>query len=165
MINILVTSADCANSALATSLTVVKKFLTILQIVGPILLILSLTISFLRNNINPDDKKSIKRIINSIIAMIIMFFIPVLINSIMLTLGQNFTVSECWNSIDGTSNDRNPSYQDPYENRDRVNIYDDTKEYDKSNEKEENNNTENTTNDDSSNDSDKGKTVVDEPKL
>ena len=177
MINILVTSTDCANPALATSLTVVKRFLAIIQIVGPILLILSLGISFFRNTLNPDDKNSIKRIVNSIIAIILLFLIPMFINAIMGVLGENFTVSECWNSIENISNDRNPSYQNPYENKDKVNIYDDTKKYDKSNKAtddnnstEDTNNNNDTNNNENNNDSNnnsptKGKTIVEEPKL
>lgn len=117
MINILITSADCSNPALGTFLLVAKRILQVIQIAGPIVLIVSLIVSFMKGAINPEDKKTIKKIFNSIIAMIVLFVIPILINVVMGALGENFTVSECWNSIDREEVDTNSNYKNPYDNK------------------------------------------------
>lgn len=129
MINLLISANDCANSALENILTVVRRILLIIQIVGPIILIISLLINITKVVTNPDEKKNTKKIINSIIAIIVMFMTPVLINAVMYALGESFTISECWNNIstNNENNDNNtddsPKYIDPYNDDNRTKIY------------------------------------------
>lgn len=142
MINILISNADCANPALGTFLLIAKRILQIIQIVGPIVLIVSLVINFTKGTVNPEDKKINKKVINSVIAIFVLFFIPILINMLMGALGENFTVSECWNNIDknsGTSDEA--EYKEPYDKNKKKNskIIDDNQEYEKGDPEEENN--------------------------
>ena len=65
--NILITATDCANTALSTSLLIIKRILLIVQIVGPILLILSLVVNFTKGTFKPDDKKLMKKILRTIL--------------------------------------------------------------------------------------------------
>ena len=97
MIQIL--EVSCSSPALAVTLRALRKILTVIQIVGPILLIVSLTFQITKFMANPDDKKLSKGIFNSILATILLFFIPLFINLVMGWMGQTFTVSACWNSI------------------------------------------------------------------
>ena len=131
--NILITATDCANPALSTSLLIIKRILLIVQIVGPILLILSLAVNFTKGTFKPDDKKLMKKILNSILAILFVFFMPILINTVMVTLGENFTISSCWNSIDSEKSNEDPEYQDPYDydEEDKNKLIDD-KEYESS---------------------------------
>ena len=131
--NILITANDCANPALSTSLLIIKRILVIVQIVGPILLILSLVLNFTKGTFKPDDKKLLKKILNSFLAMLFVFFMPILIDTVMVALGENFTISSCWNSIDNEKKNEDPEYQDPYDydEDDKSKLIDD-KEYEKS---------------------------------
>ena len=117
--NILITVNDCASPALASILTAIKRILEILQIVGPILLILMLAIGFTKGVFNPEDKKFKKRIINSLLAIFFLFLMPMFVNAIMGVLGENFTVSECWNSIDNSNSGEEPSYREPDNTKDK----------------------------------------------
>jgi len=91
--------ATCSSPALAVTLRALKKIMGVIQIIGPILLIVSLSIQITQLLANPDDKKLPKKIFNSILAIILLFFIPVFINIIMKWMGSTFTVSACWDSV------------------------------------------------------------------
>ena len=97
MIQIL--EASCSSPALAVTLRALKKILTVIQIIGPILLIVALTMQITQLMANPDDKKLPKKIFNSILATLFLFFIPLLIDLVMRLMGQSFTISACWSSI------------------------------------------------------------------
>ena len=62
---------------------------------------------------NPDDKKALPKLKNAFIAAAVVFLIPTIVNAAMYMLGNNFTLSDCWNSKSGTSSGSS-SYQDPY---------------------------------------------------
>ncbi len=96
MIQLLV---ECNSPALAVSLRAVKKIMTVVQIVGPILLIAAIAFQVTQLMANPDDKKIPKKIFNSILATLFLFFIPLFINLVLRWMGANFTFSACWNSI------------------------------------------------------------------
>ena len=100
MITILEISEACSSPALLSFLSFTKKFLNIVQIVGPILLIVSLTFQFAKLTANPMDKEGLKKIKNSLLATFLLFFIPFFINLSMSMFGESFTFSSCWNSID-----------------------------------------------------------------
>lgn len=99
MIEVLEIINECSSPALSTILTASKRVITIIQIIGPLLLLIALTINFIKLINNPEDKKLKKNLINSLIAAILLFFIPVLINVTMKMLDNTFTISTCWNSI------------------------------------------------------------------
>ena len=111
--NILITVKDCADPALGPIIIIIKRALTIIQIVGPIILILALTINLTKGVFNPEDKKSMKKLFNSILATLILFFLPIFINIFMGVLGENFTVSSCWNNV--SVSNKEPEYI-PYDN-------------------------------------------------
>ena len=73
MINLLV---DCSSPTLWSILNVTKKAFTLIQIIAPILLIISLIMNITKLVSNPEDKKAGKKIKNAILATIIIFFIP-----------------------------------------------------------------------------------------
>ena len=88
----------CSSSILKITLGALKKILTVVQIIAPIILIVALISHFTKLMANPDDKKTKKKIMNSIIATAIIFFIPLLVNFVMGLMGENFNVSSCWNN-------------------------------------------------------------------
>lgn len=71
---------SCPGRELSVFLKVAKNFLTLVQIVAPILLIISLIFSFTQLAANPETKDGWKKIRNKIIATVIVFFIPLLVN-------------------------------------------------------------------------------------
>ncbi len=84
-------------------LMVLKRSLTIIQIIGPILAIVSLMITLFKMVSNADIsemEKNKKRIKNSLIALVTIFFIPLFINIVMYLVGNNTVLTECWNDLD-----------------------------------------------------------------
>lgn len=101
----------CSDITLMRFLAIIKRGLIILYIVGPILAIISITISFVKLMGNPDDKKAPKSIKNSIIALIVVFLVPFLISFTLDSLGDNFEFTACWNQIaDDTVSDSGGGY-------------------------------------------------------
>lgn len=110
-------SAICSDYALASVLGIIKRIITILQIVVPIFLIIGGSITFSKALINPDDgPKAKKNFLNAIASAVIVFLMPFLINSIMAIIsaygdvgitdnnGNNtaFNISSCWSNANVT---------------------------------------------------------------
>lgn len=90
----------CNDSSLASILAVVKNILSLLQLFGPILAIISLIYHFVLLMKNPDDKKGLSKIKNSIIALLLLFFVPVIVNAFLLLLDDRYEISRCWNDAE-----------------------------------------------------------------
>ncbi len=111
--------STCGNPALANLFNIMQKFITILQIIAPILAIVSLGVNLVKSVANPDDKKGFGRYKNWLIALVMIYAIPVLVNATMGMLGEDYSISSCWNNASnaGTSgestykpvNDKKPS--------------------------------------------------------
>lgn len=129
MFNILVsTMSTCNDPALARALLAVKNILTLIQIVAPLVLIISASISLFQMMVSPDDKKKMSKIKNSFIAAAIIFFIPMLLNVVMSLVGDSTTFSDCWNNASSVSNSE-PQYQDPNDNKNKNKVYTDPRDY------------------------------------
>ena len=102
-------NSSCSSSTLLIVLVVVKNILKIIQIIGPIISIFSLIYTIILLIKNPDEKKYIKRIKNSLIALLLLFFIPVIVNVVVATLGDKTTFSDCWNNVNTSSINANIS--------------------------------------------------------
>lgn len=114
----ILTLADtCKDAGLATLISIVKKALDLIQLVGPILALVMLTVIFIRLMSNPEEKKLKNAIRNWAIALLMLFFIPVIVDATMNLLDDSFTVSKCWNSVDGKQSSKKPSYINPNSNR------------------------------------------------
>lgn len=122
----LVSQSTCSEPALGKMLYVVKNILGIIQIISPILLIVMLSIHLTNIMRNPDDKKALPKIKNAAIALIVIFLIPTIVNAVMYMLGDNLTISDCWNNASAGNN--TPSYVDPNEGK-RQHIGTDPSEY------------------------------------
>ena len=126
----------CSDPALANILATVKRILSFVQIIGPILAIVSLSIHLVMLVKDPDDKdkKKLHKIHNSIIALMVLFFVPVIVNAAFSLLGDNTNFSSCWNNASTNNNGRSGNYVSPYnndENKNRSNIISDPSEYEK----------------------------------
>ena len=89
---------ECSSIALNNFLYITKTILNIIMIVAPILAIISLVILFTKMTINPDNTKLIKNLKNAIIALVVIFFIPVFVNLTMSLIGNKTDLSSCYNS-------------------------------------------------------------------
>lgn len=95
-------SSSCSDPALIAVLNVVKRALSLVQILGPILALISLIYTFIMLVKSPDEKKYVSRIKNSLIALVVVFFVPTIINVLVGVLGDSTTFSDCWNNVDTT---------------------------------------------------------------
>ena len=123
----------CSDPALAALLSVVRKGLSLIQIIGPILALISLSLHFIRLVKNPDDKKGLKRIDISIQALLLLFFVPMFVNAVMGWMDTSTQFSSCWNNADfsaGTS-----TYVSPGDEK-RTTIYTDPGDYQKGEKKQ-----------------------------
>ena len=95
----------------------VFNFVKILHFAGPILLILALGINFARGVINPDsfNDKGKKYYINSILAAVVLFMLPTLINVSVdiLDPNNNFELTQCWKNAQSYSNNQDGPVDDP----------------------------------------------------
>lgn len=95
----------CDDPALHNLLIIVKRTLSLIQIIGPVICLVSLvmTIIFLVNN--PEDKKAMAKIKNTLIALLLLFGIPVIVDSVMVLADDSFIVSSCWKDVDDQIDD------------------------------------------------------------
>ena len=90
---------SCSSSSLTAIISAFQKMLKLIQIIVPILLIIGSGINIIRLVHDPEDKKRKKRLLNSVIAAVLVFFIPMLVNVVMNLVGDNYDISACWKSI------------------------------------------------------------------
>ena len=79
MLEILDLVNECSSKELSSILTITKRVLNVIQIIGPILLIIAIIIHLIKLMSNPDDKKLLPKIRNSVIAALVLFFIPLMV--------------------------------------------------------------------------------------
>ena len=97
----------CApGSGLVTVFKIVKIVLNAIRLIVPIGLIVMTVLDISKNVINPDEKDSMKKIGNRLIAAVIVFLVPTMVNIIMrlvdVALGagtvdnNNNSLVDCW---------------------------------------------------------------------
>lgn len=86
----------CDDLGLQNLLAITKRILSFIQIIGPLLCIVGLIITFVRLMNNPEEKKLKGRIKNGIMALVIIFVIPILVDVVMNICGDSFKISSCW---------------------------------------------------------------------
>lgn len=86
----------CRDIALAGILHVTQNIVTIIQIIVPIILLISVAIKLFKAMMNPDEKKNIPRIRNSFIATAIVFFIPIILNVLINMADSTDSFINCW---------------------------------------------------------------------
>lgn len=104
---------DCNNAVLGNILYMTKNILNIIWLVGPLLAIVSLTINFITLVKDPEDKKAPKKIKNSVIALVVLFMVPTIVNVVLGLMGNSTEFSACWTQ-DISKPDASVEYIDPY---------------------------------------------------
>lgn len=124
-------ASACNDAALASILAILRRILNLIQIIGPILAIVSMVIHITMLVKDPEDKKRVKKLHNSILALFILFFVPVFVNVTMGALGDGTTFSSCWNNAIEPSNNNGERYVSPYEDNRKSEVYTDQGDYQK----------------------------------
>lgn len=124
-------SEVCSDPGLAMIISLIKKAMNIIWIIGPILAIIGAVIALIKLLGNPEEKKYKSLFRNMIIALLLLFFIPAIVNTVMKLFDDNFEVSACWNQAETTNNtsSQGSTYIDPNEDRPSSSIYQDPDSY------------------------------------
>lgn len=96
-------SSCCSDYGIAYYLFIIKKVLDIIHIVVPMILIIMITIDFVKMVLNPDDpqKKKSKSLFNKFFSAIFIFFVPFVINLLFnLIDGFGVEISGCWKAAE-----------------------------------------------------------------
>ena len=121
----------CNSPALGAILSIVKRAMLLIQIIVPILLIIWGSIGFISMVNDPDQKNGLKKnILNKFLAAAIVFMIPVFVNAVMGMVGENTSVSSCWNQANERSNS-NSTYINPYDKEQKSKITPNADDYEK----------------------------------
>ena len=90
----------CSDGVVAGFISIAKKIIDIFQIAIPILLLIMLTVQLTKLLANPDEKNGTKKLFNMIMAAVIVFLLPFLVNLVMNMLpgSEEFQFSACWAS-------------------------------------------------------------------
>lgn len=91
---------SCGNIGIDNILNIAKKILDLIQLVGPILSMVALAICFIKLMVNPDEKKYKAGIKNSIVALVVLFLVPFLVNLAMNLADESFNLAKCWNNAE-----------------------------------------------------------------
>ena len=119
----------CSDPGLGFILLVLKRFFVMIEVIAPIVLIVSLFILFTKVVTDPDNKKLQKNIQNAIFACVTIFLLPVLLNLTMNILGNNYTLSECWNNAYVSSSKSKYISKKSEEKKKPTSVYIDPKSY------------------------------------
>ena len=128
----------CTDYGIISLIHILKNILNLIQIIGPILLIISLTIIIVKYVQDPENKKLKNKIKNSIIALILVFLVPAIINGFIYILDDSFEFSTCWNYADKEVK-LSSKYYNTYD-IDPSKITNDKKDYEKGDKRKEENN-------------------------
>lgn len=103
----------CGSIAIANILNIMKTALSLIQLIGPILCMVALAINFTKLMTNPEDKKYKASLKNCLIALVILFMAPLLINIAMSLTDESFNIAKCWNNAaEVVASEQNGEYVD-----------------------------------------------------
>lgn len=95
---IFILDSVCNSKGLGNILSIIRDALDIIQIIGPILAIVGISICLFKMMTNPDEKKYAKSLKNSIISLLLLFLVPMIVNATMNLLSDDLEIVACWNS-------------------------------------------------------------------
>ena len=90
----------CGSIGIAGLINIVKTVLSLIQIAGPILCMIVLAINFIKLMSNPEEKKYKPIIKNCILALVILFMVPFIVNLVMRLADESFDLAKCWNNAE-----------------------------------------------------------------
>ena len=81
--NILINWDWCNQKGVLSTIDIIRNILQIIRFIVPIGLIVMTSVDIFKKVINPDDKDGQKKILNRIIAGVIVFFVPLMIRFVL----------------------------------------------------------------------------------
>ncbi|MBP5678897.1 MAG: SGNH/GDSL hydrolase family protein [Bacilli bacterium] len=133
-------ASSCSDPGLQSILAIVKRILSLIQIIGPILALVSFSIHLTHLVRDPDDKKRLPKLRNSAIALLVLFFIPMSVNVLCGWLDDSTVFSSCWNSANYQAPSGGGSYVSPNGDDSKSPILSDSGDYQKGDKKKSNSN-------------------------
>ncbi len=125
---------ECNNQIFSQIFYIVKNTMVLINIVCPILLIISLIKQFIGLMISPEQKNGMNKIKNSILAVFIVFFVPLMINVILSWFDTNYKITDCIKNVNYDNS--TPTYIDIFDSsKKKKSIKSDPSKYEKSDSK------------------------------
>ena len=137
----------CSNYELVGLLSIFNNFLNLIHIIVPILLIVMASINLFQLMMNPKEEKDRKKVYNKFIAAVIVFFIPTIVNALLVMLPNNFELYGCLKeaqNISSSANSNESVYIKTNEDK-RKKLINNPSDYEKGTKQETNNNQNNST--------------------
>ena len=124
----------CNDYGLVAILDIIRKVFDIIQIIVPILLLIMSVVQLIKMMANPEDKKATKQIFNKVLAAIMVFLLPTIVDTILGLFGSNetFQVAACWEQAKVSSEVtrvQSSTYIDIYDDKERYSILIDPESY------------------------------------
>ena len=82
----------CGNAAIVGVLDITRKIFSLLQIIVPMALIIGGTVQFVRLSINPEMKNGNRQLLNKLMAAILVFATPYIIDAILTTVPNSYNL-------------------------------------------------------------------------
>ena len=118
---------ECYSNVLGNLFAIFKNILKLIQIIGPIIMIVFLTINLFTLVKNPEEKKVPKKIRNSFIALVLLFVLPIIVNAVITLILGNSNAGLCYKNAE--LNFDTPTYKpiSDSNNKNDIDNYDDYK--------------------------------------
>jgi len=117
-------------STLKSVFYIIKNINNLIFLIAPILAIICIIIILIKKTTNPEDKKLLSKLKNSIIALIVVFIIPTIMNAFLFMLGENNSLTSCYQESNSFSHAS--QYLDSNEKeKDHQFVLDDSDDYEK----------------------------------
>ena len=100
---------ECYSNVLGNLFAIFKNILKLIQIIGPIIMIVFLTINLFTLVKNPEEKKVPKKIRNSFIALVLLFVLPIIVNAVITLILGNSNAGLCYKNAELNFN--TPTYK------------------------------------------------------
>ena len=129
----------CGDNGLVLIIDTVRRVMSLIQLVVPILLIVWATFEFMKLVMDPAAKNGMKKLTNKFVAAAIVFFVPIFVNATMALMSDDFNVKACWDIAKNKaeiSRQSSAKYINPYEKENENKpVYSDPSGYESGNQK------------------------------
>lgn len=123
----------CSDYALASTLSIIYNIINLIHIIVPIILLVMVTINLTQLVANPEEKKLLKKLTTKVLAAILVFFIPTIMNVFLNMLPNNMEVYGCMqqaNKLNTLSKSNKVIYKSIYKEKKKT-ILNNSDEYEK----------------------------------
>lgn len=100
-----VVGSCCSDYSMVMVLEITRRIFELIQFVVPVVLIVAGTIQFVQMTINPELKDGFRKILNKLIAAIIIFLLPALMDVVLGAVSSNVSIAACWEQAKNTSSE------------------------------------------------------------